>query len=69
MVGRISRESLLLVLGCITLLSLVLVYFVSLRILVQPKDLNICFLTAMKIHPMARIIKKQNNFIFSSIFT
>ena len=42
--------------------------FESLRILVQPKDLSM-FFTAMKIHTMVRIVKKQNNFIFSLLVT
>ena len=54
---------------CITSFRVVLVHFGSLEILVQPKDLNICFSTAMKIHTMARIVKKENNFIFSSRIT
>ena len=35
-------NKMLVVVGCITLFRLVLVDFESLRILVQPKDLNIC---------------------------
>ena len=66
MVRKNWRESLLLVVGCITLFQLVLVRLESLRILVQSKDLNM-FFTAVKIHTMARIVKKQNNFIFSSV--
>ena len=59
----------LLVVGSIASFQLVLGLFESLRILKQPKDLNIRFFTAMKIHTMARIVKKQSNFIFSSLVT
>ena len=41
--AKTGRESLLLVVGRITSFRLVLVHFESLRILVHPKDLNICF--------------------------
>ena len=46
----------------------VLVRFELLRILVQLKD-KYLFSTSMKIHTTVRKVKKQNNFIFSSIVT
>ena len=61
------------VVGYITSVQLVLVHFVSWRILVQPKDLNLfksdlnLFFTATKIHTTVCIVKKQNNFTFSSL--
>ena len=64
--SNISLSSCLVVVVCITSFRLVLVHSESLRILVQPKDLNICL--AMKIHIMARLGKetKQLYFQFTS---
>ena len=61
--GKSGRESLLLVVGCITSFQIVLVHFESLRIFVQPKDLNICFLNH------GTYSKEENNFLFSSLVT
>ena len=54
----------MLVVGCIISFLLVLVSFEMLRILEQSKDV---FSMPMKIDAMVLKIKKQNNFIFSSL--
>ena len=51
MVRKIGREFLFLVVYAVTLFWLVLVYFESFRILVHPKDLNICFSRLWKFIP------------------
>ena len=60
----IGCKWLLLVVGCITSFLFVLVCFELLQILVQSRDL---FSIPMKIHAVVLKIKKQNNFIFSSL--
>ena len=47
----------------------ILVHFKSLRILVQPKYLIICFSQLCKFMLWRLQVKKQNNFIFSSLVT
>ena len=44
-------------------------YFVSAANFTTAEKFKNLFFTAMKIHTMARIVKKQNNFIFSSLVT
>ena len=50
-IGKIGLELLLLVVGCVTWFQLILVHFELLQILVQPKDLNICFSQPWKFIP------------------
>ena len=66
--GTTGRELLLLVVCCITSFRLVLVRFELLHILVQSID-KYLFSIPMEIHTIVLKIKKQNNFIFSSLVT
>ena len=65
---QLVANCLLLVVGCITPFWLVLFRFELLRILVQLKG-KYLFSRPMKIHSMLHKVKKQNNFILSSLVT
>ena len=67
MVGTIGLESFIAGSG-ITSSRLVLVHFEILQILMLLKD-KYLFSTPLKIYAMVRKVKKQNNFILSSLIT
>ena len=67
--GKTGRESLLLVVGGVTTIQLVLGHFESFINFSTTERFKYLLSTAMKIHIMGRIVKKQIKFVFSSLVT